>query len=133
MLLPFLDPIIDRIPNPNERAQAREELESKIVDAETKGLLGQLEINKVEAQHRSLFVAGWRPSIGWVCGFAFAYHFVLLPFLLLLIAVGSEVYGWDFDASQLPELEMESLMTVLMGMLGLGTLRTFEKVKKVSV
>jgi|TARA_B110000211_G_scaffold210675_1_gene248944 hypothetical protein len=77
----------------------------------------QSEINKVEAQSRSVFVAGWRPFIGWVCGVAFAFHYIVMP---LLIAY-TDIKPVDFDTN--------SLFTVLMGMLGLGGLRTFEKIK----
>ena len=88
--------------------------------------MAQVEVNKMEAQHRSLFVAGWRPFIGWTCGIALAYHFVLNP----LILFGVSWAGVEIPA--LPEFDMSSLMTVLMGMLGFGGLRTFEKVKKVA-
>lgn len=87
---------------------------------------GQLEINKAEAQHRNIFVAGWRPFIGWTCGVALAWHFVISPFVIF----GASMAG--FELPDLPEFDMGSLMTVLMGMLGLGGLRTFEKVKQVS-
>ncbi len=88
--------------------------------------MAQVEVNKMEAQHRSLFVAGWRPFIGWTCGIALAYHFVFNP----LIMFGVSWAGVEIP--DLPEFDMGSLMTVLMGMLGLGGLRTFEKVKKVT-
>jgi hypothetical protein len=84
---------------------------------------GQLEINKAEAQHRNIFVAGWRPFIGWTCGVALAWHFVISPFVIF----GASMAG--FELPELPEFDMGSLMTVLMGMLGLGGLRTFEKAK----
>ena len=84
---------------------------------------GQLEINKAEAQHRNIFVAGWRPFIGWTCGVALAWHFVISPFVIF----GASMAGVELP--ELPEFDMGSLMTVLMGMLGLGGLRTFEKVK----
>jgi hypothetical protein len=84
---------------------------------------GQLEINKAEASHRSIFVSGWRPSVGWVCSIAMAYHFVLQP----LIVFGVTVAGVAIP--ELPKFDMNSLMTVLTGMLGLGGLRTFEKTK----
>lgn len=87
---------------------------------------GQIEINKAEAQHRSLFVAGWRPFVGWTCGVALAYHFVVAPLVLFATAYA----GVEIPA--LPEFDMGSLLTVLMGMLGLGGLRTFEKFKGVS-
>ena len=88
--------------------------------------LAQIEVNKAEAASGSTFRGGWRPFIGWVCGVSFAYHFVLQPLLVLLVALmGGSV-------PQLPEFDMASLMTVLGGLLGLGSLRTFEKFKGVS-
>jgi hypothetical protein len=83
----------------------------------------QAETNKEEAQHRSVWVAGWRPFIGWVCGFALAWHFVLSPVVLFFAA------WFNVVLPALPSFDMGSLMTVLMGMLGLGGLRTFEKTK----
>jgi hypothetical protein len=83
--------------------------------------LAQIEVNKAEAESPSIFKGGWRPFIGWICGAAFLYHFVLQPVLLFIIALfGAEI-------PDLPEFDMASLMTVLGGMLGLGTLRTYEK------
>lgn len=83
----------------------------------------QIEVNKAEAASASLFKGGWRPFIGWVCGIAFAYHFVLQPILVfVLVAAGLAI-------PDLPEFDMGTLMPVLMGMLGLGGLRTFEKVQ----
>ena len=83
----------------------------------------QLEVNKAEAQSRHWFVASWRPFIGWTCGIALMWHFVLSQFILFF----ATMFGFDLPA--LPEFDMGSLMTVLMGMLGLGGLRTFEKYK----
>ena len=79
----------------------------------------QTKINEIEAQHRTVFVAGWRPFIGWVCGVALAYNFVIRD--LFIWAMKPEVVP--------PALQMEHLMTVLLGMLGLGGLRTYEKIK----
>ena len=86
----------------------------------------QIEVNKAEASSGSLFKGGWRPFIGWVCGGAFAYHFVLQP----VIVFGVLTAGVDLPP--LPEFDMASLMTVMMGMLGLGGLRTYEKQKGIS-
>jgi hypothetical protein len=88
--------------------------------------LAQIEVNKAEASSGSLFKGGWRPFIGWVCGGAFAYHFVLQP----VIVFGVLTAG--IDLPPLPEFDMASLMTVMMGMLGLGGLRTYEKQKGIS-
>jgi len=85
--------------------------------------MAQTDINKAEAQHRSIFVAGWRPFIGWTCGVALAYHFVVAP----LILFGASWAGAEIP--DLPQFDMDSLMTVLLGMLGLGGMRTFEKAK----
>ena len=89
-------------------------------------IMGQLEINKAEASHRSIFVAGWRPFLGWCLSFAMAWHFVLAPMAIFIA-------GWvGADIPELPKFDMDSLMTVLLGMLGLGGLRTVEKLKKVT-
>ena len=77
----------------------------------------QTKINKIEASHRTVFVAGWRPFIGWVCGVALAYNFVIRDLFIWITKTA--------DAP--PALQMEHLMTVLLGMLGLGGLRTYEK------
>jgi len=87
---------------------------------------GQIEINKAEAASGSVFKGGWRPFIGWVCGLAFAYHFILQPLLIFLIAT----IGVELPA--LPEFDMSTLLPVLGGMLGLGGLRSFEKYKGVT-
>lgn len=85
----------------------------------------QIAVNKEEAKHKSTFVSGWRPFIGWTCGTALAYHFIIQPLLVfILTATGQPV--------ELPSFDMGSLITVLLGMLGLGGLRTFEKYKGVS-
>jgi hypothetical protein len=87
---------------------------------------GQLEVNKAEAASGSVFKGGWRPAIGWVCASAFAYHFVLQP-IILFVALAAGI-----DMPALPEFDMASLMTVMMGMLGLGGLRTYEKQKGIT-
>lgn len=99
----------------------REAIKGKEMDPE-KLIELQTKINEAEAQHRSLFVAGWRPFIGWICGIALAYNFIIRD--LIIFVSGSE--------SVPPALQMDHLMTILMGMLGLGAFRTYEKVKNVS-
>ena len=85
--------------------------------------LAQIAVNKEEAASGSIFKGGWRPFICWVCGIAFFYHFVLNPIILFVIAIiGIEI-------PDLPNFNMNTLLTVLGGMLGIGSLRTYEKQK----
>jgi hypothetical protein len=88
--------------------------------------LSQIEVNKAEAASGSIFKGGWRPAIGWVCASAFAYHFVLQPVIVFI------VLSAGVELPPLPEFDMASLMTVMMGMLGLGGLRTYEKQKGIT-
>lgn len=96
----------------------REAIKGKELDPQ-KLIELQSEINKVEAQHRSIFVSGWRPFTGWICAVALLYNFVL-----------RDLGIWAFGIEQVPPaLQMEHLMTVLFGMLGLGGMRSLEKIK----
>lgn len=111
---------IDRI-WPNKTEQEKAELAAAVTV-----LQGQLEVNKAEAASPSVFVAGWRPFIGWVCGAACAWNWIGLPivkaFLPLVVGISLTVAPAD----------LSEMLPVLMGMLGLGGLRTFEKVKRVA-
>jgi len=115
-------PLDKLIPDKNARLKFNHELEMEMLRAG----LAQLEINKAEAQHPSVFVAGWRPFVGWTCGASLAWHFI-----------GYDLLNWlrlAFFADMLepPALNgTETLVTVLMAMLGLGGLRTVEKLKGV--
>tara|TARA_B100000945_G_scaffold100796_1_gene79186 strand:- start:3929 stop:4327 length:399 start_codon:yes stop_codon:yes gene_type:complete len=86
---------------------------------------GQLEVNKVEAASKSMFVAGWRPAVGWVCVLGMAMNFIIVP-------LGN--FGLSVANIQvvIPMIDTSQMMPVLMGMLGLGAMRTVEKVQKVS-
>jgi hypothetical protein len=80
----------------------------------------QLEVNKVEAAHKSLFVSGWRPAVGWVCVLGMFGNFITIPFSNFVLALfGVEIV--------IPLVPLETMMPVLMGMLGLGAMRTYEK------
>ena len=81
--------------------------------------LKQLEINKEEAKHPSIFVSGWRPFIGWTCGISLCYNFILYPTMAIFI-------------DNLPQLDTSQLTTVLFAMLGLGAYRTYEKTKDIA-
>ena len=108
-----------------KRAAAEREIQAKLTDSLAQVDLAQLGINKVEAAHRSMFVAGWRPFIGWTCGVALMYTYVLQPILVFGLAQS----GYLID---LPKMDLGELMPVLMGMPGLGGLRSWEKVKGVA-
>jgi hypothetical protein len=129
-IIPAISSLLDKIiPDPAARERAKLELlnTSRAQDIEELRLAlsadaSQNDINKTEAASADRFVAGWRPFIGWVCGVAFAYHFIVQPLLAFMLAnAGRQVV--------LPEFDMDALSTVLMGMLGLGGLRTLEKIK----
>lgn len=118
--------LIDRLwPDPAKAAEAKLKLFEMERQGELVGLTGQLEINKVEAANPSLFVSGWRPFIGWVCGIGLAMQFLVSP----LITWGAAIAGLSLV---LPTLDLGVLVTMLGGMLGLGGLRTIEKVKEVA-
>ena len=114
------------IPDADEKARIAHELATMGEKHAQQLALAQIEVNKAEAASGSLFKGGWRPFIGWVCGVAFAYHFVLQPIILFAVTA----YGLQIPT--LPEFDMTSLMTVLGGMLGIGGLRTYEKQKGIT-
>ena len=91
----------------------------------------QTTINKAEAKRDSLFIAGWRPFIGWICGIAVAFNFLLTPIINQLLTVLYN-YGSIEKLTLITSLDMSELWTVLLGMLGLGGLRTYEKLKNVA-
>jgi len=117
---PVINKVLAFIPDPQQKLEAQQQLMAGLMAWDSQ----QTAINAVEAANDNLFVAGWRPFIGWTCGVAYAYAFVLQPFLQF----GFAAFGNDID---LPTLGLAELSPVLMGMLGLGGLRTFEKVKGV--
>lgn len=87
---------------------------------------GQLAVNAEEAKSRNIFVAGWRPFVGWTCGLALCVHFLIIP----LADVVTAYLG--YQPVPYPVFDMDTLMTVLLGMLGLGGMRSFEKYKKLT-
>ena len=124
-IIPLIGSLIDKaIPDADAANKAKAELAMMQAKGELDLMLGQIEINKAEAQHSSVFVAGWRPFIGWVCGFALAYEYLMLP----LFAWLSLNAGWQ----QPPHLVMDGMMELVLAMLGVAGLRTFEKYKGVA-
>lgn len=117
--------IIDRLfPDPAQKAAAEMELLKMTQDGDLKQIMGQLEINAREAQHPSIFVAGWRPFFGWAGGFGFVYATIAQP---ILVWIGA-TKGWPAP----PDVNIDLLWVVVTGMLGLGTLRSVEKSKGLS-
>lgn len=125
VLAPLLElgrSIIGRLfPDPSEAAKAELELLKMTQDGDLKQIIGQLEINAKEAAHPSIFVAGWRPGAGWAGVIGLVYVTILHPVLSWVAAIK----GWPAP----PEMNVELLWAILTGMLGLGGLRSIEKVK----
>ena len=125
-LLPSIMDVAGRfLPEDKEkRAAAEREIEAKLTESLANIDLAQLAINKEDAKG-NWFQSGWRPFIGWSCGFALAYTYVMQPILTFGLAQA----GYLID---LPAVNLGEMMPVLMGLLGLGGLRTFEKVKGIN-
>ena len=124
-LIEFGGKLLDRfIPDTAERAKAELELLKLTQESDFKLVIAQLDINAKEAAHPSIFVAGWRPAVGWTCGFGLAYQTVFHNILEWI----SVVRGWPGP----PAIDSEVLIYTLGGLLGIAGLRSLEKVKKVS-
>lgn len=129
-LIPVLGTIFDKIiPDPQQAADAKlkamemaQRGELAVLDADMRLALGQMEVNKAEAQ-TDLFRGGWRPATGWVCVFGLLYQFILQPIVPWVYST------MGYTVPPLPAIDNETLMVLLTGMLGLGGLRTFERVK----
>jgi hypothetical protein len=125
-LLPALGTLIDRlIPDRAAAEKAKAEMEQQLVTAANAAAMAQVEVNKVEAGHSSVFVAGWRPSIGWVCAAGLAWAFVVAPiasWALMVLGIKAE----------LPAIQFDHLFELVLAMLGIGGLRTFEKLRGVA-
>jgi hypothetical protein len=117
--------ILDKfIEDKDQKAQLAHDIATMAERHAAEAVQAQLEINKAEAEHPSLFVSGWRPAVGWVCVLGMAGNFITIPFTNMVL----ELAGYDVV---LPMVDMETLLPVLLGMLGLGAMRTVEKVKNV--
>lgn len=109
------------IPDPEARAKAEAQLRTDLLQWDT----AQTTVNAEEARHADVFVAGWRPALGWTCAIAFAFIYVVGPMITWLTTLS----GYPVP---LPSFNTEALMTLTLGMLGLGGLRTLEKMKGVA-
>jgi len=118
--------LIDRLwPDPAQGAAAKLELIKLQQSGDLAQMTGQLEINKIEAANANMFVSGWRPAIGWVCALALLYQYLVRP---LAVAIFAAV---GHPLPVMPGLD-ENLWQLMMAMLGMGGLRTFEKVQGVA-
>lgn len=132
-LLPIFGKVLEKVvPNVAEREKLKLELQLQIEQNETKLIeafnavdQAQIAVNQEEAKSSSLFVAGWRPAIGWVSGFGVAWAFVFKPIADWILAVSGSTIAT-------PVLNTGELMSLLLGLLGMGALRSFEKVKGVA-
>jgi hypothetical protein len=125
----FLSPLIERladfIPDPAEKAKAMAAAQTEMLNFVTTQQTGQLEVDKAEATNSNLFVSGWRPAIGWVCGAGLGWTFLVGPVATyVLTIVAPQVH--------LPVIPTDGLMELVFAMLGLGGMRTFEKVQGVA-
>lgn len=129
-LIPLITSVLDKVlPDPQAAADAKlralemaQRGELAVLDADVRLALGQMEVNKAEAA-TDLFRGGWRPACGWVCAAGLAYAFLLRPLLPWVVSVAGA------DVPELPSIDTDTLMALLTGMLGLGGLRTFERVR----
>jgi len=123
--IPVIGQVIDKLfPDESKANEAKLELAKLQQQGELQIILGQLEINKAEAQSGSVFVGGWRPAIGWTCAFALAYEYLFLPLLSWFAIV--------HDMPVPPHLVMDGMMELVLAMLGVAGLRTVEKIQGVA-
>ena len=124
-LTPLISDLIDRIPDPDAKAKAAAEANAKLVGMLQAGDAAQLQVNAAEAANPSLFVSGWRPAAGWVCVGG-----------LLVQTVGYPLMGWALSiwspGTPMPQIDTDTLMSLLVPLLGLGAYRSYEKAKGVA-
>ena len=114
------------VPDRDQQVRIEAELQTKLIELEATMSKAQADINVVEAGNSNLFVSGWRPCVGWVCAFAFAWQFVGQPIFSFAYSL------WYHSPAPVVALQSDALMTVLIGMLGLGGYRSWEKIKGVT-
>lgn len=124
-IIDIVGKVIDRvIPDKAAAQKAKDALTDKALQADISSMMAQIDVNKTEAASSSIFVAGWRPAIGWICAGALGYQYLFSP--LLWWAATS--FQWNVTAP--PKLD-DVLWQLLFGMLGMGALRSYDKIKGV--
>jgi hypothetical protein len=122
LLLPIINSVLDRVlPDPAANAAAKLQMQTALLDAQSKGDLAQLDVDKTEASNENMFVAGWRPAIGWCCASALMYQYLLVP-----LAMWATL--WAGLHMPKPPMLDDHLWELMFGMLGMGGLRTVEKI-----
>lgn len=129
---PVMDIVNKLIPDPAQKAQAQLALlqlqqndEFKQIDAQLQSAQQQTDTDKTEAANANLFVAGWRPFIGWICGVGLGFNYLGMPLFNTVSAVAGHPVN-------LPPADLSEMMPILIGMLGLGGMRTYEKINGVN-
>lgn len=131
-ILEIASKIFDRvIPDKAAAEKAKTDFMEVAQSNEFSLMLKQIEVNIAEASHNSIFVSGWRPFVGWTCGVALMYTYIMLPFGQFLVYALADVETIK-QFAKLPKLDLNDLLPILLGMLGLGVMRTYEKSKGVA-
>lgn len=121
--------VLDRVlPDKTANDAAKAQLLQLQLSGDLAAQIEQAKIDEVEAASGSTFVAGWRPFVGWVCGVAFGYAFIVQPIAVTLMVA----FHSSFDPNKLPKLDISEMMPVLLGMLGLAGARTYEKIQGIN-
>lgn len=126
-LLPFVGEVLDRVvPDTEAKERAKREIEASLIANANTINLAQIDVNKTEAQHRSVWVSGWRPAIGWSCSLGIGWLFI-----------GHPVATWiamltGYEGMVMPTIPTDILLELTFAMLGMAGLRTFEKIKGIS-
>lgn len=120
-LTPIVSKILDFIPDPAQKQRAELEMQTRLAEFAAQQAQQQSAINEKEAENPNLWVSGWRPAVGWVCGLSLAYSALVEPFMRFVSLVGFN-YGGAF-----PAIDTNLTMQILLGLLGLGAMRSFDK------
>ena len=126
-LLPYVGEVLDRVvPDTEAKEKAKREIEANLIANANSINLAQIDLNKTEAQHRSVWVSGWRPAIGWSCSLGIAWLFIGHPIATWLAMLAG------YDDMVMPTIPSDILLELTFAMLGMAGLRTFEKLKGVT-
>ena len=126
LLVSAIAPLLDKvIPDADERNRLAHEIATLTERQAHEIAKAQIEVNRTEAAHKSLFVAGWRPATGWICASGLGFNYIIVPLCNFTLAIIG-------DGTVIPSLDLSQMLPVLMGMLGLGAFRTYEKTKSVA-